>query len=247
MSFDEGVRFDEVELTCRRVIDRICTRANAGDLAAVVDVVLEERAMGRIVDPVCASPRCRLQVSKSLWLGAGERQREASVAAAVCYLICTLLDNDPAIRTEGLAELFGYGPDSREPDWRQWEAWCRKVIEDTFSFLGSGDLAEKTDVKWNGRLKRPVAVVRWDAAKERGTIELGKRIWPLLIEEEQAEIVVHGCCIVATSAAPDLGSENELLQHCGYSSPVGGMPFLRGIGIGGDGRLGPRIVLTCMR
>jgi hypothetical protein len=228
MASDEGARLDEVELACSRVIDRICMHSNAEDLAGAIDVILEERARGRIVDPVCASPRTRLLISKSLWSGAGVRQRDASIASAVSCMICTLRDMDPAIRTEGLAELFGYGPVWREPDWRQWEAWCRKVIKDAYAFLGPIDLAEKTDVKWNGRLKWPAAVCRWDVATKRGTIELAKRIWPLLIEEEQEEIVVHGCCIVATSAASDLGPEYELLQHCGYRTPVGGYAFFPG-------------------
>lgn len=228
MASDEGIGFDEVESTCGRVIGRICTRSNAEDLAAAIDIILEERERGRIVEAVCAAPRSRLQISKSLWLSAGIRQREASIASAVSYLICTVRSMDPAIRTEELAELFGYGRASQDPDWGQWEAWCRKVIEDTFVFLGQRDLAERTDVKWNGRLKWPAAIGRWDAAKERGTIELAKRTWPLLIEEEQEEIVVHGCCIVATKAAPDLGSERELLERCGYRDPVGGFVAFEG-------------------
>jgi hypothetical protein len=59
---------------------------------------------------------------------------------------------------------------------------------------------------------------------------LAKKPWLMMIDDEQVEAVVHGVCLLADAARPELSKQLRntddrrdnvypLLRHCGYRNP----------------------------
>ena len=103
-----------------------------------------------------------------------------------------------------MLDLCGYHRPAPNLDWQQLAGDYAQVISQTCGMLDVASLAGAIDLKWNGRYTKRAADAVWDSDTQHGHIRLAKKLWRLLITDEQQEVLVHATCLLIHAARPDL-------------------------------------------
>jgi hypothetical protein len=194
-----------------------------------IDIEWDMRDKGPIVDANWNLPARRgtLHVAKPLWRNISDQDRRKVILAATCHLVVEAHHFEPMQGRRQMLDLCGYHRPAPNLDWQQLAADYAQVISQTCGMLDVASLAGATDLKWNGRYTKRAADAVWDSDTQHGHIRLAKKLWPLLITDEQQEVLVHATCLLIHAARPDLakapdrgeyyvGAEGPLLAQCGY-------------------------------
>ena len=213
----------------RSIISDVCIKAGVTELSDTIELEWDERRIGHTIDVDCLlnPTRAIFNISRHLFLNC--RNEIQVVASATCHFISWVHWSSWDI-WPGLATLYGHLDPSDALDWKALTQSYEAVVEKTCSLLDAHDLAEKISLEWNGRITRCAGKARWDSEAAEGMVLLAKKPWLLMIDDEQVEAVVHGVCLLADAARPELseqlrntddrgGTVYPLLRRCGYRNP----------------------------